>query len=67
MVSFSEASQFRTSSANEVFVTAIYVSMLRRSPTQAELNAALNSLGSGSTQTDLINLLLNSAEYHNRF
>jgi hypothetical protein len=67
MVSFSESSQFRTSSANEVFVTAIYESMLRRSPTQAELVAGLNSLGSGSSQTDLINVLLSSAEYHNRF
>jgi hypothetical protein len=67
MVSFSESSQFVTSSAHEVFVTAIYVSMLRRSPTQAELSAGVNALGSGSTQVDLINGLLNSAEYHNRF
>jgi outer membrane protein assembly factor BamB len=67
MVTFSQSSQFVTSSANEVFVTAIYVSMLRRSPTQAELTAAVTALSTGSTQVDLINGVLNSTEYHDRF
>ena len=67
MVAFSQSSQFVTSSANEIFVTAIYVSMLRRSPTEAELTSALAALSTGSTQVDLINGLLNSTEYHDRF
>lgn len=67
MVSFSQSSQFVTSSANEVFVTAIYVSMLRRSPKHAELTDAVTALSNGSTQVDLINGLLNSTEYHDRF
>ena len=67
MLEFSKSSQFVTSTANEVFVTAIYASMLRHSPTQAELTDAVTALSSGSTQVDLINTLLDSAEYHARF
>jgi len=66
MLNFSEGTEFKKKSADEVFVILLYVGMLRRTPTDGELAAALASFQAGS-HADLVLSLLASPEYAARF
>jgi Domain of unknown function (DUF4214) len=50
-----------------VFVTLIYVGMLRRAPEQSGFDFWLDQVNSGTSGLQLIQAFLNSAEYHDRF
>jgi hypothetical protein len=52
---------------HEVFVTMIYVGMLRRSPEEEGFSYWVNYLDSGNSGLGLIDGFLNSTEYANRF
>jgi hypothetical protein len=67
MLAFSESTEFRNSIANEVFVTQIYVGMLRRSPDLGGFNFWVGALDGGAPGLNLITAFFVSAEYHNRF
>jgi len=64
MIGFSESVEYQEDSRNGVFVTMIYVGMLRRSPEEGEFD---NYLDSGNSDLALINELLYSQEYMSRF
>jgi hypothetical protein len=67
MVGFSESDEYKSTSSHEVFVTMMYVGMLRRSPDQGEFDSCVNHLDSGGSGLALIDGILNSQEYANRF
>jgi hypothetical protein len=67
MSQFSESTEYEANSSNEVFVTMMYVGMLRRSPEQGGFDYWVNYLDSGNSGLGLIDGLLNSTEYANRF
>ena len=67
MVGFSESAEYRTMIGNEVYVTMMYIGMLRRSPDQGGFNFWVNYLDTGNSRLVLINEFLYSVEYANRF
>lgn len=67
MLNFSESPEYRGIIGNEVYVTMMYVGMLRREPEQAGFDYWLGYLDSGASGLALINGFLGSAEYRNRF
>lgn len=67
MLGFSESPEFKTKSHNEVYVTMMYVGMLRRSPDQGGFDNWVASLDSGGSGLQIIQGFLDSLEYHNRF
>jgi hypothetical protein len=67
MLGFLESEEYRVKSSNEVFVTMMYVGMLRRSPDEAGFDFWVNYLDSGNSVLALINGFLYSEEYANRF
>ena len=67
MTGFSESAEYESTSSNEVFVTMMYVGMLRRSPDEGGFDFWVNYLDSGGSGLALIDGFLNSQEYANRF
>ena len=67
MLEFSESAEYEANSSNEVFVTMIYVGMLRRSPEEEGFDYWVNYLDSGNSGLGFIDGFLNSTEYANRF
>jgi predicted nucleotidyltransferase len=67
MLNFSESNEYKSKSFNKVFVTQIYVGMLRRAPDQGGFNFWVGQLDGGASGLNLIQGFLVSAEYHNRF
>jgi hypothetical protein len=67
MTGFSESTEFKNSIFNEVYVTQIYIGMLRRSPDQGGFNFWVGQLDGGQSGLGLIGGFLGSTEYRNRF
>jgi len=67
MLEFSESAEYQANSRNEVFVTMMYIGMLRRSPEEEGFNFWVNYLDIGNSGLALINGFLYSQEYANRF
>lgn len=67
MIGFSESTEFKATSYNRVYVTMMYVGMLRRSPEQAGFDAWKAYLDSGFSGLLLIEGFFGSQEYRNRF
>jgi len=67
MIGFSESAEYEELTSHEVYVTMMYVGMLRRSPEMEEFNFWVNYLDSGHSGLALIDGFLNSQEYANRF
>ena len=67
MLGFSESTEYRNSIFNEVFVTQIYVGMLRRAPDVGGFNFWVSALDNGTSGLNLIQSFLGSPEYRQRF
>jgi hypothetical protein len=67
MVGFSESAEYRGLTFNDVYVTMIYVGMLRRSPEEAGFNFWVGYLDNGNSGLALIDGFLYSQEYADRF
>ena len=67
MVQFSESAEYKATIDSEVFVTMMYVGMLRREPDPAGFNFWVGYKDSGQSGQALINGFLAAPEYHNRF
>ena len=67
MIGFSESNEYKTKTANDIFVTMMYVGMLRRSPEPVGFDSWLAEIESGMSSLDLIDGFFNSQEYRNRF
>jgi hypothetical protein len=67
MIGFSESAEYEGLTSNEVYVTMMYVGMLRRSPEVEGFNSWVDYLDSGNSGLALIDGFLNSQEYANRF
>jgi Domain of unknown function (DUF4214) len=67
MLGFSESPEFKQTSYNKVYVTMIYVGMLRRAPEQSGFDFWVNQLNNGASGLNLIQGFLNAPEYHSRF
>ncbi len=67
MLGFSESTEYKEVTAYEVFVTMMFVGMLRRSPKQEGFDFWVGYLDSGNSELSLIDGFLNSQEYRNRF
>lgn len=67
MVEFSESAEYQALSFNEVQVTMMYVSMLRRAPDQAGFDYWVAELAAGRSILGLIDGFLASPEYLRRF
>lgn len=67
MLGFSESPEFQTSSFPKVYVTEMYVGMLRRSPEQAGFDYWVHQMELGQSGLNLINGFLAAPEYHGRF
>jgi hypothetical protein len=68
MLGFSESVEYKAKKFNEVYVTMMYVGMLRRSPEPAGYSGWLAYLNTpGNTPQSMINGFYLSTEYHNRF
>ena len=67
MLEFSESAEYEANSSNEVFVTMMYVGMLRRSPEEEGFSYWVNYLDSGNSGLAFIDGFLNSQEYADRF
>jgi hypothetical protein len=67
VLGFSESTEYKNAIFNEVYVTQIYIGMLRRSPDQGGFTFWVGLLDSGSSGIALIAGFLASAEYHSRF
>jgi hypothetical protein len=67
MLGFSESQEYRNRSRNWVYVTMMYVGMLRRAPEPAGFNNWVAYLNAGNSGLDLINQFMLAQEYHNRF
>ena len=67
MLSFSESPEYRSLIRNEIYVTQIYIGMLRRSPDLGGFNFWVGHMDTGQSGLTLIGSFLTSNEYHNRF
>lgn len=67
MLAFSESDEYRLATSSEVFVTMMYVGMLRRAADSAGFNFWVNYKDAGNPGLALIDLFLGSAEYRARF
>ena len=67
MLGFSESQEYKNRSGNWVYVTMMYVGMLRRAPEQAGFDNWVNYLIAGNSGLHLINGFIGAPEYHNRF
>jgi hypothetical protein len=68
LLGFTESTEYKAAKFNEVYVTMMYVGMLRRSPDPGGYNGWLAYLNTpGNTPLAMINGFFLSTEYHNRF
>ena len=67
LVGFSESPEYQANTAHDVYVTMMYVGMLRRAPEQAGFDFWVAYMDAGNSGLALILGFLNSPEYHNRF
>jgi len=67
MLSFSESAEYIQRSYNQVYVTMMYVGMLRRSPDQAGFDFWVGWLAGGNSGLSLIGGFVTAPEYHDRF
>jgi len=67
MLGFSESPEYRGLIANEVYVTMMYVGMLRRAPDPGGFNFWVGYRDAGNSGIALINGFISSAEYRSRF
>jgi len=67
MIGFSESDEYEGLTSHEVYVTMMYVGMLRRSPEEEGFNFWVDYLDSGNSGLALIDGFLHSTEYANRF
>jgi hypothetical protein len=63
----SETNEFKNRIANSQFVVSIFTEMLNRAPAGAGFTFWVNQLNGGGSNLALINAILGSAEYHDRF
>jgi hypothetical protein len=62
-----ETNEFKNRIANEQFVVSIFLEMLLRAPAQGGFTFWVNQLDGGGSNLALINAILGSAEYEDRF
>jgi hypothetical protein len=62
-----ETNEFKNRIANEQFVVSIFLEMLLRAPAQGGFTFWVNQLDGGGSNLALINAILGSAEYGDRF
>jgi hypothetical protein len=67
MVGFSESPEYIGLIANKVYVSSMFLVMVRRSPDVPSYDYWVAQLNSGVPGQALINGLMQSTEYHNRF
>ena len=67
MLEFSESAENKNRTYNKVYVTQMYVGLLRRVPEQAGYAQWVGQLDSGTPGINLINSFMGLAEYRNRF
>ncbi len=67
LVGFSESPEYQQSTYNSVYVTMMYVGMLRRAPEQAGFDFWTNYMNTGNPGINLILGFLNAPEYRSRF
>ena len=67
MIGFSESPEFQLLMAEEVYVIAVYVGMLRRAPEPAGLDFYVDQIEGGAPSNSIINGFLGSPEYRSRF
>ena len=69
MLAFSESSEYKALMFNKVYVEQAYMSLLRRSASDADFNLWVGQLSANppTPSTNLIGSLLNLAEYRSRF
>jgi hypothetical protein len=67
MLGFSESDEYRLSSDTMVYVTMMYIGMLRRAPEQSGFDFWVGYRNSGNPGLALIDGFLASQEYRNRF
>ena len=67
MIGFSESPEFQQIVLNEVYVTAVYVGMLRRAPDPGGMDFYVNQIEGGAPRNSIINGFMGSPEYRARF
>ena len=67
MLGFSESPEYVTAIGNEVFITMMYVGMLRRAPDPVGFAYWLTQLDGGTSGIDLTQGFLDAPEYRARF
>ena len=67
MIGFSESPEFQQIIGNEVYVTAVYVGMLRRAPDPGGMDFYVNLIEGGAPRNSIINGFMGSPEYRSRF
>lgn len=67
MTGFSESVEYKQIQANSVYVTMVYIGLLRRAPDQSGYDYWVARMNQGNSGQELINQFLTSAEYANRF
>ena len=67
MIGFSESPEYKAAIASEVYVTMMYVGMLRRAPDTGGFNFWMGYIDAGNSGQTLIGGFLGAPEYHNRF
>lgn len=67
MLAFSDSSEYRDLIQPQVYVTMIYMGMLRRTPEPGGFSFWVTYLDDGNSGLDLINAVIASDEYHKRF
>ena len=67
MVQFSNSPEYANLIGSKVFVTMIYMGMLRRQPDQGGFDFWVGEKDAGNSGAGLISSFLGSLEYHNRF
>ncbi|MCU1369456.1 MAG: putative hydrolase, CocE/NonD family [Ilumatobacteraceae bacterium] len=66
MLNFSESNEFKTKATNRVDVINLWISMLGKAPTTAQLNDALQTLAGGASLTEIVDEILRSPAYATR-
>jgi hypothetical protein len=67
MLGFSESNEYKASISNEVFVTMMYLGMLRRSPDTGGFDYWVGYLDNGGSELSMIDAFFSSQEYASRF
>jgi hypothetical protein len=67
MLGFSESAEYRETSDSQVYVTMMYIGMLRRAPDAGGFSYWVQYRDAGNSGLALIDGFLASPEYHGRF